>query len=163
MVVTRSLCISLCLSVLSLRSVFHKILNSKFCPPPPHLPTPPSGICHLLPTRPSLVQVLLYVHRNRGLIRNGSPGRPPRLSHSSPALTSVQPALFLFICLPLSFIWRDREHPYTSEKQSNGIQHLSYVFVPPFSISLCVRSSTINNNVLFLLFCQALHCVTFIY
>ena len=27
--------------------------------------------------------VLLYVHRNRRLIRNGSPGRPPRLSHSS--------------------------------------------------------------------------------
>ena len=27
--------------------------------------------------------VLLYVHKNRRLIRNGSPGRPPRLSHSS--------------------------------------------------------------------------------
>ena len=30
-----------------------------------------------------VVEVLLYVHRNRGLIRDGSPGRPPRLSHSS--------------------------------------------------------------------------------
>ena len=30
-----------------------------------------------------VVQVLLYVHRNRRLIRDGSPGRPPRLSHSS--------------------------------------------------------------------------------
>ena len=29
------------------------------------------------------VEVLLYVHRNRRLIRNGSPGQPPRLSHSS--------------------------------------------------------------------------------
>ena len=29
------------------------------------------------------VEVLLYVHRNRMLIRDGSPGRPPRLSHSS--------------------------------------------------------------------------------
>ena len=28
------------------------------------------------------VEVLLYVHRNRRLIRDGSPGRPPRLSHS---------------------------------------------------------------------------------
>ena len=28
-------------------------------------------------------EVLLYVHRNRRLIRDGSPGRPPRLSHSS--------------------------------------------------------------------------------
>ena len=30
--------------------------------------------------------MLLYVHRNRRLIRDGSPGRPPRLSHSSCAL-----------------------------------------------------------------------------
>ena len=29
-----------------------------------------------------LVEVLLYVHRNRRFIRDGSPGRPPRLSHS---------------------------------------------------------------------------------
>ena len=32
------------------------------------------------------VEVLLYVHRNRGFIRDGSPERPPRLSHSSWAL-----------------------------------------------------------------------------
>ena len=30
-----------------------------------------------------VVEVLLYVHRNRRLIRDGSPGRPPRLLHSS--------------------------------------------------------------------------------
>ena len=30
-----------------------------------------------------LVEVLLYVRRNRGFIRDVSPGRPPRLSHSS--------------------------------------------------------------------------------
>ena len=30
--------------------------------------------------------MLLYVHRNRRLIRDGSPGRPPRLSHGSWAL-----------------------------------------------------------------------------
>ena len=29
-----------------------------------------------------VVEVLLYVHRNRRLIRDGSPGRLPRLSHS---------------------------------------------------------------------------------
>ena len=28
-------------------------------------------------------EVSLYVHRNRRLIRDGSPGRPPRLSHST--------------------------------------------------------------------------------
>ena len=32
--------------------------------------------------------VLLYVHRNRRIIRDGSPGRPLRLSHSSWALAS---------------------------------------------------------------------------
>ena len=30
-----------------------------------------------------LVEMLLYVHRNHRLIRDGSPGQPPRLSHSS--------------------------------------------------------------------------------
>ena len=30
-----------------------------------------------------LVEVLLYVHRKGRFIRDGSPGRPPRLSHSS--------------------------------------------------------------------------------
>ena len=34
-------------------------------------------------TRPLVVEVLLSVHKNRRLIRDGSPGRPPRLSHSS--------------------------------------------------------------------------------
>ena len=29
------------------------------------------------------VAVLLYVHRNRRFIRDGGPGRPPGLSHSS--------------------------------------------------------------------------------
>ena len=31
-------------------------------------------------------EVLPYVHRNRRFIRDGSPGRPPPLSHSSWAL-----------------------------------------------------------------------------
>ena len=34
--------------------------------------------------------VLLYVHRNHRLIRDGSPRRPPRLSHSSWALTDIE-------------------------------------------------------------------------
>ena len=33
------------------------------------------------------VEVVLYVHRNRRFIRDGSPGRPPRFSHSSWALS----------------------------------------------------------------------------
>ena len=42
--------------------------------------------------------VLLYVHRNRRLIRDGSPGRSPRLSHSSWSL-GIPPAV-----KPLSLI-----------------------------------------------------------
>ena len=34
-----------------------------------------------------VVEALLYVHRNRRFIRDGSPGRPPRLSHSSQVLS----------------------------------------------------------------------------
>ena len=43
----------------------------------------------------SVVEVLLYVHR---FIRDGSPGRPPRLSHSSRSLycVSVMSAVSLF-------------------------------------------------------------------
>ena len=36
-----------------------------------------------------VVEVLLYVHRNCRCIKDGSPGRPPRLSHSSRALVLV--------------------------------------------------------------------------
>ena len=36
-----------------------------------------------------VVEVLFYVHRNRRLIRDGSPGQPPRLSHSSLALKEM--------------------------------------------------------------------------
>ena len=40
--------------------------------------------------------VLLYVHRNRRLIRDWSPGRPPRLSHSSWALKCMSSILIFF-------------------------------------------------------------------
>ena len=32
------------------------------------------------------VEELLYVHRNRRLIRDRNPGRPPQLSHTAPEL-----------------------------------------------------------------------------
>ena len=41
-----------------------------------------------LQPRVELSWVLLYVNRNRRFIRDGSPGRPPRLSHSSWALSA---------------------------------------------------------------------------
>ena len=34
-----------------------------------------------------VVEVLLYIHRNCRFIRDGSPGRPPQLSHGSRALS----------------------------------------------------------------------------
>ena len=37
-----------------------------------------------------MVEVLLYVHRNRSCIRDGSPGRPPRLS-TAPELSVNSP------------------------------------------------------------------------
>ena len=37
-----------------------------------------------------VVEALLYVHRNRRLVRDGSPGRPPRLSHSREKSTRVR-------------------------------------------------------------------------
>ena len=40
-------------------------------------------------TAVDLVEVLLYVHRNRRLIRDGSPGRPPGLSHNSDDCSSL--------------------------------------------------------------------------
>ena len=39
--------------------------------------------CGQSPLAVAAVQVSLYVHRNRSLIRDGNPGRPPRLSHNS--------------------------------------------------------------------------------
>ena len=41
------------------------------------------------PTWPFCCWALLYVHRNHRLIRDGSPGRPPRFSHSSWTLFAV--------------------------------------------------------------------------
>ena len=47
----------------------------------------------------SKTDVLLHVHRNRRLIRDGSPGRPPRLSHSSWALFLPNPNIFHWLSL----------------------------------------------------------------
>ena len=40
---------------------------------------------------------LLYVHRNRRFIRDGSPGRPPRPSHSFWALTALVGWVLLYV------------------------------------------------------------------
>ena len=42
--------------------------------------------------------VLLYVHRNRRLIRDRSPGQPPRLSHSSWTLFTGVKQIILYWC-----------------------------------------------------------------
>ena len=47
----------------------------------------------------SKTDVLLHVHRNRRLIRDGSPGRLPRLSHSSWALFLPNPNIFHWLSL----------------------------------------------------------------
>ena len=55
-----------------------------------------------------VVKVLLYVHRNRRFIRDGSPGRPPRLSHSSWALRldTIVWCLYMSACVHVRHGWR---------------------------------------------------------
>ena len=48
------------------------------------------------------VEVFLYVHRNRRFIRDGSPGRPPRLSHGSSELHVVSTYFNVLIATILS-------------------------------------------------------------
>ena len=58
-----------------------------------------------------LLEVLLYVHRNHRFIRDGSPGRPPWLSHSSWALHIIHQLVDImyyatahwniYICIPV--------------------------------------------------------------
>ena len=59
-----------------------------------------------------LVEVLLYVYRNRRFIRGGSPGRPPRLSHSSShsVRAKIINTNFLFIIF-CPGNWEDQEKP----------------------------------------------------
>ena len=45
-----------------------------------------------------VVEVLLYIHRNRRVIRDGSPGRPPRLSYSSSTLLFLSGKPLLLYC-----------------------------------------------------------------
>ena len=66
------------------RSVTHSHTNNETetkTPPPPITPPLPPSVP--TPYYDDLVEVLLYVHRNCRIIKDGSPGRPPRLSHSS--------------------------------------------------------------------------------
>ena len=50
---------------------------------PNNLAAPNDFLCVLAGINVDVVEVLLYVHRNRKLIKDGSPGRPPRLLRSS--------------------------------------------------------------------------------
>ena len=64
-----------------------------------------------------LVEMLPYVHRNRRLNRDGSLGRPPRLSHSFWALPLSLLSPYAFITVHLHHfrmdrIWRDRRHHF---------------------------------------------------
>ena len=53
------------------------------------------------------VEVLLYVHRNRRLVRDGSPRQPPQLSHSTWALTvSICTLIFLYTQYDYEHVFR---------------------------------------------------------
>ena len=58
--------------------------DHSFCIHPGVLFLHPLSLCHASSLQLSPAGwVLLYVHRNHRLIRDGSPGQPPQLSHSS--------------------------------------------------------------------------------
>ena len=73
------------------KRIFRRMTQRGFCTaawvlwdfPPEHFTIKERKFCV------DVVEVLLYVHINRRFIRDGGPGRPPRLSHSSWALNSV--------------------------------------------------------------------------
>ena len=95
---------------------------------------------------PPLVEMLLDVHRNRRFIRDGSPGRPPRLSHSSWALLRLPQVDRFYIALfssqasqqigqfPTKRVGYQRRHPFL------------FLFLPhPHESSL--KSQRIRGNV----------------
>ena len=59
-----------------------------------------------------LVEGLLYVHGNRRFIRDGSPGRPPRLSHSSRTL--------------MQYVLRNTRDSLTSSGRGRGGQDMEW-------------------------------------
>ena len=60
----------------------------------------------------SLVEVLLYVHRNRRLIRAGSPGRPPRL-------TFTQMMMMSWCLMSSDVIWHIRDKLWPMPKHGS--------------------------------------------
>ena len=62
------------------------------CWPAPYVGQRVEISCYAAKQANRWLKCLLYVHRNRRLIRDGSPGRPPRLSHSSWALKPTEAA-----------------------------------------------------------------------
>ena len=102
-----------------------------------------SGCCTYIPTRLQClmssplevdIEVLLYIHRNQRLIRDGSPGRPPRLSHSSWALiTSLQMCRLSVILQDHSSVFQTRcAQPYF-KIQHVLFSHFTFIFLE----SLC--------------------------
>ena len=102
------------------------------------------------------VEMLLYVHRNRRFMRDGSPGRPPRLSHNSswalnfffktPRLQKTAhfscPSLFP-IHLPLGFATRLPAQEELQPPPTPPHHHPSYVPPPPPPAPLVPRRSSI--------------------
>ena len=83
-----------------------------------------------------VVKVLLYVHRNRRFITDGSPGRPPRLSHSSWALRLDTIVWYLYVsgCVLVGVcvcVW-EREREHRACINNTFILHQSFIIKSPF-------------------------------
>ena len=86
--------------------------------------------------------MFLYVHRNRRLIRDRSPGRPPRLSHSSWALLEpVHGPMYVYI--------GPRLNPSASALSFPGLQSNGKPEIiswhPSHSIPPCLQKSVKNS------------------
>ena len=71
----------------ALAPVVHAMQSPSPPPPPTHHTVVSCANATMRPRmtasyQRNIVEVLLYVHRNRRFIRDGSPGRPPRLSRN---------------------------------------------------------------------------------
>ena len=81
-----------------------------------------------------LVEVLLCVNRNRRFTRDGSPGRPPRLSHSSWALSVwSQTWTYIYWVGPWSQLPRRWAHSTLKCGQDPARSEISHMTLKPLA------------------------------
>ena len=92
------------------------------------------------------VEVLLYVHTNRRFIRDGSPGRPPRLSHSSWALIHARHIIiYTYVKEEKGKSRKGRGHWVTDFGYSRNILWLNFELeIDKIAVTRCPVSSCVG-------------------